>query len=224
MYQTKTTATKSKARRITTIILGFALAMGGIHHGFFEILQGNTPTNGMFIESIGPDHRMWLHGNDPAVTLIPNFLYTGMASVVTGILIIFWTIFFIDKKHGPSIFLLLFILLTLTGGGIGHIPFFILSWAYATNTRSDLNWWKKNLPEKWKRNLAKVWLPVTILSALFFITGLEISVFGFVPGTSDPEIILTVCWSFLFGSLLLINVSYISGYAYDLLHNKQHIQ
>jgi hypothetical protein len=51
---------------------------------------------------------------------------------------------------------------------------------------------------------------------LFFIIGLEISVFGYVPGTKDPHTILTVCWAFLFAGFVLMNLTYVFGFAHDI--------
>jgi hypothetical protein len=130
-------------------------------------------------------------------------------------MIVIWSTFFITKKYGTTAFLLLFVALTLTGGGIGHIPFFLLVWAYATRINSSLNQRKKKIPSKLRNLLSKTWLCATFMSGAFFIIGLEISVFGYVPNVSDPEKIFSVCWSFLFASLFLINYSYIAGFAKD---------
>lgn len=65
--------------RITASIIGVLLGMGGfINHGFFEVLQGYTSTNGYFIEGIGKANRFWVHGTEAAFTIIPNFLVTGI--------------------------------------------------------------------------------------------------------------------------------------------------
>jgi hypothetical protein len=47
--------------RITTSTFGVLLGTAGIlNHGIFEILQGDAPTNGFFIEAIGKSHTFWL--------------------------------------------------------------------------------------------------------------------------------------------------------------------
>ena len=38
--------------------LGIIFGIGGISHGIFEILQGNTPTDGMIISAISEAQRM----------------------------------------------------------------------------------------------------------------------------------------------------------------------
>ncbi len=67
----------NKATRINVATLGTIFGISGINHGFFETLQGNVPTPGLFIFAIGEAQKMWLHGDEPAFTIIPNFLLTG---------------------------------------------------------------------------------------------------------------------------------------------------
>jgi hypothetical protein len=42
-----------KALKGTAVILGTSMAIAGMHHGFFEMFEGNNPANGFFVESIG---------------------------------------------------------------------------------------------------------------------------------------------------------------------------
>ena len=63
--------------RIITSTLGILLAIAGFSHGFFEAIQGNTPTNSLIIQAIGADNQMWEHGSEEAFTLIPNFLFAS---------------------------------------------------------------------------------------------------------------------------------------------------
>jgi hypothetical protein len=58
-------------------VTGITLAIAGLHHGVFEILQGNRATPGVGIHSIGPEQMRWAYGTDDAITVIPNFLVTG---------------------------------------------------------------------------------------------------------------------------------------------------
>lgn len=204
---------------LTTVVLGVALAISGLHHGFFETLQGNQPTPGLFIESIGPEHVRWEYGTDGAMTLIPNFLATGIAAMVVSIAIIVWSLFYLRRPRGPTGFLALFVLLTLVGGGIGHVVFFTVTWAYATRMRTPLAWWQRVLRAPVRAPLARAWLPALTASAAFFLLALEVSVFGYVPGVSEADSILAVTWSLLLASLLLLNLAYVAAFARDLGHH-----
>jgi len=204
------------ATRVIISTLGVLFGISGMIHGFFEALQGNTPTGGMLISAIGEAHRMWPHGNEPAFTLIPNFLITGILAMIVGFSIIIWSVGFVHKKNGPLIFLLLFILLFLVGGGIGQIIFFTLAWAVATRINKPLIWWRKVLPESVRRVLAKLWLWSLIVGSLLLVMALEIAIFGFVPGVNNPDLILIIMLSSLGVGLGVFLLTFVAGFAHDI--------
>jgi hypothetical protein len=108
------TATKSVARW-----LGVIAGIAGIEHGYFEILQGNTSPDGLVISSIGPPclpDEIW-NACEPAMTMIPNFLISGILSVLLGFMLIIGSVLFIQMKYAGWGMILLSILLLLTGGG-----------------------------------------------------------------------------------------------------------
>jgi hypothetical protein len=204
------------ATRIIVSTIGVMLGIAGMNHGFFETLQGNNRTSGLIIQAIGEQHRYWLHGSEEAFTIVPNFLLTGILAMTVSILIMIWSIDFVHKKHGPTIFILLFVLLFLVGGGIGQIIFFIPTWLVSTRIHKPLSWWRRVMPEKARPVLAKLW-PFTLAAVtLFFLIALEIAIFGFVPGVSDPDVILTVCWSFLGAAWVLMLFTFVAGFADDI--------
>ncbi len=234
----------NRATGIITAVLGTTFAVAGMHHGFFETLQGYTPTKSFAIQSIGPAQVMWKYGTDDAVTIIPNFLITGIAAIVVSLVIVLGSWFGVRgsgfvvrgstsavrssglvvlgsgagvlRRKWPTIFLLLFVLLTLVGGGIGQIVFFFVTWAYATRVHKPLTWWRKILSGSFGKTISPGWIYSAAFASICFISGLEISVFGYVPGISNPDSILAVCWGFLLLGLIFINVSYIMGFAYDI--------
>ena len=206
----------NNATRVIIATFGVLLGVSGMSHGFFEALQGNTPTDGMFISAIGETHRMWVHGNEYAFTLIPNFLITGILAMVIGFTIIIWSIGFVHKKNGPFVYLFLFILLFLFGGGIGQIVFFTLTWAVSTRINKPLTWWRKVLPHGLRRSQAKLWLGFLVVSSLLILFALEIAISGFVPGVSDPDLILTIMLSALGAGLVILLLTFVAGFAHDI--------
>jgi hypothetical protein len=206
----------NRATKTIVSTMGVLLGIAGIDHGFFETLQGNQPTTGFIIQAIGPAQRIWVHGTEEAFTLIPNFLVTGILAIMVSLAIMIWSIGFVDKKYGSTIFILLFILLVLVGGGIGQIIFFTLAWAVSTRINLPLTWWRKVLPGNIRRGLAKLW-PVTLtIVSVCFLFALEIAVWGFIPGVSDPDQRLYICWSFLGIGLAAYFLTFISGFANDI--------
>lgn len=200
----------------TTVVLAVTLAVAGFHHGLFEALQGNHATPGLGIHSIGPDHQRWAYGTDDAITLVPNFLATGVAAMTVSLGIVAWSVLGLESKRGASVLLALFVLLTLVGGGMGHIPFFLALWAYATRIRGDLSWWRRRLRSRLRTVLSRGWLPALLMSALLFLAALELSVFGYPPLAADPDLLLLVIWSVLGASLVLLNLAFVGAIARDL--------
>jgi hypothetical protein len=206
----------NRATRTIVSTVGFMLGIAGVNHGFFEALQGNRPTNGLIIHAIGEAHRMWVHGTEDAFTIVPNFLITGVLAMVVGLAVILWSVGFVHKRHGPTIFIFLFALLFLVGGGIGQVAFFLPAWAVSTRIGKPLTWWRKTLPQNVRRALATVWGGSLIVAVLFFLSALEIAVFGFVPGVGDPDVALAVCWSLLLAGLTTLVLTFVAGFAHDI--------
>ena len=207
----------NRATRINVLTLAVLLAISGmIAHGFFEVLQGYSPTDGPIIQAIGEEQRMWYYGSEEAFTIIPNFIITGLLAMAVSLGIIIWSVGFVHKKNGPLVLLVLFILLFLVGGGIAQILFFIPHWAVATRINKPLSWWRRILPGGLRRVLAKLWPWFLVAGAVLSLIGLAISITGYVPGPSDPEQILNIDWSILGLGYLLYLLAFVAGFAYDI--------
>jgi hypothetical protein len=108
--------------RVVTSIVGIIAGCLGAMHGYFEILQRNVAINGFLIDAkTGNSISMELIASgqtrEPAVTIIPNFLITGVIAIIFSIIIIVWATFFIQKKNGGLFLILLSVILFLFGGG-----------------------------------------------------------------------------------------------------------
>lgn len=191
--------------RIYVWIFGILTGVGGILHGVFETLQGNKPTEGLVLAGIG------------AITLIPNYLITGVVAIIIGLAIIVWTVGFIHKKHGPSIFLLLAIILFFVGGGVAQVVVFVIAWAVSTRINNPLFWWEKILPGPIRSLLAQLWLPMLILGLMFFLGGGGIWLFVLPPG-EIREVTAThyLLWSLLILSVIILSADIILGFARDI--------
>ena len=206
----------NRATRIVFATMGVVLAISGMSHGFFETQQGNTPTNGLVIDAISEAQQAWEYGGEAAFTLIPNFLVTGIAALGVGITIIIWSLGFIHTKHGATVFLLLFILLFLVGGGIGQVPLFLVAWAFGTRINKPLTWWRNALPGGIQRMLAKVWPWTLAAGSALFLLALEIAIFGYFPGIEDAEQLIGLVMASLGAGLACFVLSYVSGFAADI--------
>ena len=204
----------------TTIGVFFGL-FSSINHGIFEILQGSAPTNGPWIYAIGEAQRFWPLGTEDAFTLLPTFLMTGIASVMVGIAIVIWSIWFLPGKHGRTVFLGLFLLSFLVGGGIGQVAFFLPAWAFATRIDKPLTGWRKVLPRGLWPFLSRLWIGTFILATVSMLIGTEMAVFGYFPGLSGPTSIQDTAMLFVLSAAILYIVSFIAGFSHELLRMEQ---
>ena len=207
----------NKATRTIVATLGTIFGVSGMSHGFFEILQGNIPTGGWFISAIGEAQKMWVHGDEPALTLIPNFMVTGIIAMLLGLALVIWSLRFVQGKRGPFIFLLLFILLLFLGGGVAQVLFFPWIWLVSTRINKPLSWWQKVLAIRVRQPLGILWPWLLAVSSILLVFVLEVAVTGFVPGVNDPEVVLSIMLASLAVEVILLPLTFISGFAYDLV-------
>lgn len=222
MKQEISSLSKANATRViaTTVGVFFGL-FSGVNHGLFEVLQGNTPTDGLFIHAIGEAQRFWPLGTEDAFTIIPNFMLTGIASMIVGLAIIIWSIWFLPGKHGRTVFLDLFVLSFLVGGGIGQVAFFIPAWVFATRMNKPLTWWRKILPRGTWPFLSKLWIVTLVLATIAILIGLEMAIFGIFPGLKEPEVIQNTALTFVLASAILYVISFIAGFGHELRRMEQ---
>ena len=191
--------------------LGGCAGVSGLDHGFFEALQGNTATPGLIVQAIGPAQRMWIHGTEEASTLVPNFLLTGILAMVVGALTIAWSIGFIDRPNGSRVILLLGGLLFLVGGGIGMLVFLLFGWAVARRDHRPLTSWQAVLPAGACRILARAWPGLVTVGLVLYAFALEVAIVGLVPGVSEPDQALVICWSALVAMLAALFVALVGA-------------
>lgn len=200
---------------VTTAVLGITLSASGFTHGFYASLQGNTLIPGWFFDAIGPEHLRWEYGGEGAVTLIPNFLYTGIAAMVLSLAIAGWCLFGLTRRHGPAVLLGLFVALTLAGGGIGQIGLYLPLWGFATRIRKPLTLWQRLRPAA-RALLARLWSLSLGLSSALFLAALAISVTGIMPGVTDPDAMLVGIFLMLLFALVLLVLAFAGAASRDL--------
>ena len=102
--------------RIAAMIFGVAAVFIGVFHGYSETQQGSVAPSSIFINAVG--------GTDcepnncfPAMTIIPNFLAAGIATIIVGIIMLGWVVLRLNDRTGGIGLILLSIIILLTGGG-----------------------------------------------------------------------------------------------------------
>lgn len=151
-------AVQTRSRSATKIVasaVGAYAGLLGIEHGFFETLQGNVATNGTLINAIGS--QTGVGGAEPAFTIVPNFLITGILAIIISIVVIIWAIAFLERRYAGLILILLSIVQLLVGGGLAPIYLGIIAGLVATRINKPLTWWRAHLPITARRVLAYLW-------------------------------------------------------------------
>jgi len=157
-----------KATRIVASSLGIVAGIAGLEHGYFEILQGKAHPAGLMILSMGPPcapEAVW-NGCEPAMTLLPSFLITGILSVILGLLILVWSAGFVQRKYGGWVLILLSVALLLFGGGIFPPLIGLAGGAAGTQINKPLT----KEPGKYARWAAKLW-PWPLVIFLVWVLG-----------------------------------------------------
>jgi len=183
---------------------GAFACIGAVEHGFFEIMQGSARPDGIMITSMGPPCRpeqIW-NACEPAMTVIPNYLITGILAIMFGLIGIIWSLFFIERKVGGLVLILLSIAMLLLGGGI--FPPLIGIIGGLTGTRIN----KPRRTDTPIHFLSVLW-PWTLI--LFFVL-----LFGqWIVGAISNEFMTKIIIPNLLLVLALLILSPLSAFAYD---------
>ena len=108
------------ASRTTATVLGLFAGGAGIEHGIYEILSGNVRPQGLMISSMGPPcqpEAVW-HRCEPAMTILPSFLITGIVAVAIGAFFMLWSLAFVQRKGGGLVLIFTSVPMLLFGGGL----------------------------------------------------------------------------------------------------------
>ena len=223
LMETREPKIYNRATRVVTSTLGVFVGLAGIDHGIFEILQGNLATDSVMIAAIGPAQRFWQYGDEPALTIIPSFLVTGILAVIFGILLTIWSIKFIKKRYGAGILFLLGIILFLFGGGFAPIFMTLIASLTATRINKPLKFWRAALPGFIRRFLGKIWLGTLLAFTLIFIVSVSIAIFGW-PLTSfyDADTTLNILNLLSYIMLGFMLLSPLTGFAHDIQELADH--
>jgi hypothetical protein len=109
-----------KATKAVAMWFGMVAGIAGLEHGYFEILQGNTRPASIMFPSWGPqqcDPAIIWHACEPAMSILPSFLASGIITVLLGLAIMAWSTWFLQSRHGGVVLILLSIAFLLFGGG-----------------------------------------------------------------------------------------------------------
>ncbi|MBU0490616.1 MAG: hypothetical protein KKA73_18915 [Chloroflexi bacterium] len=205
------------ATRVVASTIGVLVGLFGMEHGFFEILQGNTVPGGLIIDAIGPAHEFWPGAMEPALTIVPNFLVTGILAVTVGLLTVIWSVAFIDHKYGAWGLLLLCIVLLLVGGGSPPLIAGTVACLVATRIGKPLTWWRTHLSDRVRGVLVRSWPWSLIAYVLSTLAGVAMAILGYpLAWFFSLDVMAIILYAVGNLSLVFLAVAVLSGFAYDI--------
>ncbi|MFX0095888.1 MAG: hypothetical protein ACFFBD_29385 [Candidatus Hodarchaeota archaeon] len=197
------------ATRITVSAFGAIAGIAGIEHGIGEILQGPVVPGGIVIESWPNSQLYEILSGEPAMTIVPNLLVTGVLAIIFSLIFMIWAIGFIHKKYGGLVLILLSLILLLVGGGFTPPILGTIIGLAATRVNSEFNEWNNYVSTR--NLLAKIW-PYSLIISLFRFFSLWPGLIILAAfGIQEPFIALVLVF-LSFGTLFL---SIFSAFAYD---------
>jgi hypothetical protein len=192
-----------------------------MEHGVLEILQGNVATSSLLIDAIGPAQEIWPGAMEPALTIVPNFLITGILAVIVGLLTVIWAVAFIDSKYGAWGLLSLCIVLLLVGGGSPPLSAGTIACLVATQIGKPLTWWRTHLSDRVQGVLAGLWPWSLIAYVLSSLAGVEIAILGYpLAWFFDLDTMTIILYTIGNLSLVFLAVAVLSGFAYDIQRSR----
>ena len=182
-------------------IIGALTAFG---HGTFEIAQGNSSTSDI-LDKIG------------AYTLLPNYLITGICTIIISLGIIGWLLLYAHKPYGSIIFFVLTVILFFVGGGVAPIFGLMITCIVSTQICNNLAWWQAlNSPNSLKL-LAKIYHVLLTTGTIFLLLGICAWLLLTPPGhLYKIDIIDYICWTLLGLGTVLILLSIFAGFSHDV--------
>ena len=200
------------ATRALVSTLGILMGIAGIEHGIGEILQGNVAPAGIMFPS-WPDSAFFrIVGGEPAMTIVPNLLVTGILAILFSVTFLVWATLFVQRRNGGLVLILLAIAMLLMGGGIFPPILGIIIGALGTRITAPLTWWRSHLPVRLRHFLGTAWswsYVACLMAWLLLFPG--INLLGYFFGVNNPNLTVILIL-FAFGSILLTTLT---GFAYD---------
>jgi hypothetical protein len=199
------------AARATAVIFGVLAGLGGLTHGIGEVLQGNVQASGIIINSWTEGPIATHMGGEPAMTIVPNLLATGILNILVSLAVIVCAAL-VRTKNGGRILLVLSFGMLLVGGGFGPPLIGILAGLAGIGIGTRSTWWGKRLSGSLRSGLAAVWpwvFGIAVANGVFLVIGSLIAIYFF--DLNNPDLFTN---SF-FLSILLLLLTIITGKAYE---------
>jgi hypothetical protein len=194
------------ATSATVSVFGSFVGLAGLEHGIGEVLQGNVAPAGTVFPSWPGSAFFRSVAGEPAMTLVPNLLASGILSILVSLVFLVWAVAFPHRKHSGLVLVLLSIVLLLVGGGFGPPLLGIVTGVTATRVRPRAG--GSHLPAGLRHALGALWpwfFAAAIAAWLLVMPGTML--LDHVFGLRDLEALVPVFVLIAFGTLALAIVT-----------------
>jgi hypothetical protein len=201
------------ATKVTVSTFGVVAALAGLEHGIGEILQGNRAPDGIMILSWPESAFFRIVAGEPAMTIVPNLLVTGILAVIASLVFLVWVTMFVQRKHGGLVLILLSLVMLLVGGGFGPPLLGIILGVAATRINAPFRWWRTHQSPGARQFLTKLWpwsLVAGFIAWLLLLPGSTL--LDYFVGVTNPERTMATLVFSAFGLLLL---AILTGFVHD---------
>ncbi len=198
------------ATKTSVSTFGVIMGLAGIEHGLGEMLQGSVAPSGLVFPSWPGSAFFQNVAGEPAMTILPNLLLTGSLAVFFSLIFAVWSIWFVQRKNGGWVLILLASAMLLTGGGIFPPVLGILIGILGTRIHSKPKLWQIHSLASFRQLLGRLWpwsFAASVIGWLSLFPG--INLLGYFFGVNNP--ILTVALILCAFSTLLLTI--FSGFA-----------
>lgn len=128
------------ATRTGVAVFGTLAGLAGLEHGIGEILQGNVRPESVMIQSWPDSVFFRILDGEPAMTIVPNLLLSGLLTVVVSLIFLAWVLGFVQRRHGGLVLIGISAALLLIGGGFGPPVLGTILGLAASRIRSPHAW------------------------------------------------------------------------------------
>lgn len=198
------------ATRVTVSAFGVLVGLAGIEHGIGETLQGGVEPDGMMILSWPESELFRILAGEPAMTILPNLLVTGILAIFVSLIFLVWATMFVRREHGGLVLILLSVVMLLVGGGFGPPILGILLGLAATRIDAPR---RAHLSAGSRRSLARLWpwsLVAGLIAWLLVFPGSVL--LDYFAGMNNPDFTVSALILAAFG---LLSLAIVTAFAHD---------
>ena len=201
------------ATRVTLLTFGVLMGLAGVEHGIGEILQGSIAPSGLIFPSWPGSAFFSIVGGEPAMTIVPNLLVTGILAILFSSAFAVWACLFAARKNAARVLILLSGAMLLVGGGIFPPIIGFMLGILATRINAPFKWRRAHSSATLWHLPANIWpwaFGVCVIAWLLLFPG--INILGYFFGVNNPPYTVMV----ILFALAALLVTVVTGFAQDI--------